>query len=62
MRSSRFVHELDNVARPLTPAHFFDGTGGRTRTDTSSRIQDFESSASTNFTTPAFLKEGSLDS
>jgi hypothetical protein len=30
-------------------------TGGRTRTDKAFRPQDFESSASTNFTTPAFV-------
>lgn len=37
----------------LKPPLDRDGAGGRTRTDTSSRTQDFESSASTNFTTPA---------
>lgn len=38
----------------------FSDTGGRTRTDTMSPLQDFESSASTNFATPAFseLKGG----
>jgi hypothetical protein len=43
-------------ASPLgsaNPLIFKVGAGGRTRTDTSSRTQDFESSASTNFTTPA---------
>ena len=32
---------------------FFCGAGGRNRTDMSLRSLDFESSASTNFTTPA---------
>lgn len=31
----------------------FDGAEGRTRTDTELPLLDFESSASTNFTTPA---------
>lgn len=34
-----------------------NGAEGRTRTDTGSPLPDFESSASTNFTTPAYLKE-----
>ena len=34
---------------------FFCGAGGRNRTDMSLRSLDFESSASTNFTTPALL-------
>ena len=33
----------------------FDGAGGRGRTDMTLRSRDFESRASTNFTTPARL-------
>ena len=35
----------------------FIGAGGRTRTDTSLLIPDFESGASTNSTTPAYIRE-----
>jgi hypothetical protein len=34
------------------------GAGGRNRTDTGLPPLDFESSASTNFTTPAFINNG----
>ena len=42
------------------PRNFSTNTGGRGRTDTPFREQDFESSASANFATPAFLKSAKV--
>ena len=45
-----------NEKQPLTGLLLLVGAGGRTRTDTDFTPQDFESSASANFTTPAHLQ------
>ena len=45
-----------NEKQPLTGLFLLVGAGGRTRTDTDFTPQDFESSASANFTTPAHLQ------
>ena len=48
------IRVLQTLALPLGyVANFQNGTGGRNRTDTASRPQDFKSCVSTNFTTPA---------
>jgi hypothetical protein len=42
----------DNFLSAKNP-YLFNGAGGRNRTDTPLQARDFESRASTNFTTPA---------
>jgi hypothetical protein len=49
----RLKAEIEKGKRYFAHPLKFAGAGGRNRTDMSLRSLDFESSASTNFTTPA---------
>ncbi len=51
-----FRQEKRLYGNPVKPCLFY-GAGGRGRTGMPSRALDFESSASTNFTTPANSKD-----